>query len=470
MTATTAIKGMMKPPRSSLAFSVVAPLRAATESGAADEAVWARTGVLAMETASAAATDAFLKLILNSLLSFSTLPVPQWYIVDNPKFGGLFRQTRTVAHLHRRRLRRQVHTVNTVLGRNGRNVVTTSLPRGIAGDSVGRFHMIRPLFFALASALLSLAGSQAAAAQEPADASLQAMRSLDQRVAAIAYRLATSGRALCANIENLPGFAVHDLSQYGASFRPAAIRSFGLDAGPAVLALVPGGPADRAGLRLDDILLSLDGRALPHGDPGRDRSFDRMAQILDALDAAFTDGGAEIEVRRAGHLLMLHVGTQPGCKSRFQLIPSGRLNAEADGRYVQVTTAIAAYVADDAELAAVLAHEFAHNILGHRVRLDAARVSRGFLGNFGRNAARIRETEVEADRFSVYLLDRAGYDPEAAVRFWTRFGPRGLNFLGSPTHPNWRRRIASFEAEIGAIRRARAEGREPVPPFGAVPR
>jgi hypothetical protein len=314
--------------------------------------------------------------------------------------------------------------------------------------------------------LLLAAVPMGAAGQETGQGSLLAMRALDQRVAAISYRLATAGRALCATHENLPGFAVHDLSQYGTSFRPAAIRVFGLDAGPGVLALVPGSPAERAGLHLDDVLISVDGRPLPHGDPGRDRSFDRMAQILDLLDAAFADGSAEIEIRRAGALLTLHVGTESGCASRFQLIPSPRLNAEADGRYVQVTTAIAAYVADDAELAAVLAHEFAHNILGHRVRLDQARVSRGFFGNFGRNAVRIRETEIEADRYSIYLLDRAGYDPEAAVRFWTRFGQRGLNFLGSPTHPNWRSRIALFETEIAAVRRAHAEGREPVPPFG----
>jgi predicted Zn-dependent protease len=149
------------------------------------------------------------------------------------------------------------------------------------------------------------------------------------------------------------------------------------------------------------------------------------------------------------------------------LIPSRRLNAQADGRYVQITTAIADYVADDDELAAVIAHEFAHNVLGHRVRLDRARVSRGFFANFGSSATRIRETEAEADRFSVYLLDRAGYDPEAAVRFWSRFGRRGLNFLGSPTHPNWQRRIALIEAEIAAIRAARAQGRVPVPPLSA---
>src|SRR4051812_15722797 len=321
----------------------------------------------------------------------------------------------------------------------------------------------------LAAFLLLAAPLPPAMAQAPAEGSLLAMRALDQRVAAIGYRLAVAARPLCVRLENLPGFAVHDLSQYGAEFRPAAIRAFGLDAGPAVLALVPDGPAARAGLRLDDVLLSLDGRPLPHGDPERTRSFDRMAQILNQLEAAFADGAADLEIIRAGTRLALHIGTEPGCASRFQLIPSGRMNAEADGRYVQVTTALAGYVADDAELAAVLAHEFAHNILGHRVRLDAAHVSRGLFGNFGRNAQRIRETEIEADRFSVYLLDRAGYDPEAAVRFWTRFGQRGLNFLGSPTHPNWRSRIASFETEIAAIRRAHAEGREPVPPFGPRP-
>jgi len=330
--------------------------------------------------------------------------------------------------------------------------------------------MIRFFLLALLAGFTLLMAPVVAAAQQPAEGSLLAMRALDQRVATIGYRLATAGSGLCTAHENLPGFAVHDLSQYGAGFRPAAIRAFGLDAGPGVLALVPGSPAERAGLRLDDVLLSLDGQALPHGDPGRARSFDRMARILDMLDAAFADGSAEIEIRRAGTDLSLHIGTEPGCATRFQLIPSSRLNAEADGRYVQVTTAIASYVADDAELAAVLAHEFAHNILGHRVRLDAARVSRGFFGNFGRSAARIRETEIEADRYSVYLLDRAGYDPEAAVRFWTRFGQRGLNFLGSPTHPNWRSRIALFEAEIAAIRRAHAEGRLAVPPFGPAAR
>jgi hypothetical protein len=320
--------------------------------------------------------------------------------------------------------------------------------------------------FPFAGALLLGLGAQALAQPSAEQQSLVGMRTLDARVATIGHRLAVGSADLCAERQWLAGFAVHDLSQYGGAYRDAAIRAFGLDRGPGVLALASAGPAERAGLRTDDILVSADAVPLAAAAPaGRGRTFDQVERILGLLEQAFADGRAELAVLRGPERLVVAVEAEPGCPSRFQLIPSRRLNARADGRYVQVTTAIAEYVQDEQELAAVLAHEFAHNVLRHRDRLDEAGVARGFFGNFGRNARRIRETEAEADRLSVYLMDRAGYDPTAAVRFWTRFGPRGLNFLGSPTHPNWRARIALFEAEIGRIRAARAAGRVPMPAF-----
>ena len=299
--------------------------------------------------------------------------------------------------------------------------------------------------------------------------SLLAMRVLDQRVATIGHRLAVANVELCATRQWLPGFAIHDLSQYGADYRREAIAAFGLDAGPGVLALVDGGPAARAGLRLDDILLTLDAQPLPRAEGDASRSFEQTERLLDAIERAFADGAAELRVRRQAATLTLPIAAEQGCASRFQVIPSRRLNALADGVYVQITTAIAGYASDDQELAAILAHEFAHNVLAHRRRLDEAGVERGFLGNFGRNARLIRGTEAEADRLSVYLLERAGYDPQAPIRFWSRFGRRGLNFLGSATHPNWRSRIALFETEIAAIRRMRAAGSVPVPSFLAPP-
>ena len=129
--------------------------------------------------------------------------------------------------------------------------------------------MSRTIFRGLLAGLVLFAAPSARGAmQEPADSSLLAMRALDQRVAAIGYRLAVAGRALCRRIDNLPGFAVHDLSQYGADFRPAAIRSFGLDAGPGVLALVPGGPAERSASRLAGRELGRQSRRHPSVQPG----------------------------------------------------------------------------------------------------------------------------------------------------------------------------------------------------------
>lgn len=323
-------------------------------------------------------------------------------------------------------------------------------------------------FSGLAALLLMLAwAARAAPAGDARDeAAFAAERALEQRVAAIGYRLATADLGLCGRREWLPGFVVQDLSQYAPGQRAAAIRIYRLDRGPAVLVLAPGGPAERAGLRRDDILLALDGAPPPRGPAPAGESSSPFDRLTAAIESAFADSRADFVVQRDAARVEVTVVAVQGCASRFELVGGRGLRAWSDGRSVKVTTGLAVYAADDAELAAVLAHEFAHNILGHQARLDAARAARGLFANFGRSAQLTRETEAEADRYSVYLLDRAGYDPEGAVRFWSRFGPRGLRLPGDdPTHPGWRQRVAALAAEIATIRVARAAGRVPAPPF-----
>jgi hypothetical protein len=309
-----------------------------------------------------------------------------------------------------------------------------------------------------------LVAAAPARAQAASPSPILGLRLLDQRVATIGFRLATANVDLCERRQWQPGFLVHDLSQYSRAGRAEAITLFKLGEGPAVLALAQGGPAQRAGLETDDVLAAADGTPLPRPPADAHDSFLPTERILDVLEAAFSDGRAELAIRRNGRSSNVRIDAVEGCASRFQVIPSRRHEAKADGRYVQLSSALVEFARDDGELAALLAHELAHNILRHRARLTAAGVERGVMANFGRSARLFRQTEMEADRWAVHLMDRAGFDPGAAVRLWNRQSRSTIAFLRAGTHPSWGSRIAAMEAEIEAIALAKARGEQARPP------
>jgi predicted Zn-dependent protease len=92
-------------------------------------------------------------------------------------------------------------------------------------------------------------------------------------------------------------------------------------------------------------------------------------------------------------------------------------------------------------------------------------VDRGLFAPFGRNARLIRQSEAEADRLSLYLMDRAGYDPAAAPAFWRRVAHADPMSDVDPTHPRWRVRLAALQVEADRISAARRAGRTPeLPP------
>ena len=76
-----------------------------------------------------------------------------------------------------------------------------------------------------------------------------------------------------------------------------------------------------------------------------------------------------------------------------------------------------AFLRNDDELAIVLGHELAHQILGHPPMRDAD----GLLAAFGINAGEIWRREAEADRLGLRLAAAAGYDLSAAIPFWRRY-------------------------------------------------
>lgn len=290
-------------------------------------------------------------------------------------------------------------------------------------------------------------------------AAMRDLAALDLRVATVGDRLARGG--LCRDRPSNPGIVVQDVSQYAAALRPAAVKALRLGQGPTIVAVVPGSHAATLGLAAGDEILAVDGIAPPAA--GRGRSFDRVAATEALIEAGLARGGLRMTLRRDGAAREVEVPTVSGCRSRFQMQPGTRLNASADGIYVQVSGALVEFVANDDELAIVLAHELAHNILRHKANLDAAGVSRGLFKGFGRNGARIREAEAEADRLALYLAARAGYDVSVAPAFWERFGRKADPILSDGTHSGWRDRVAAASREIARIRAQQAAGQAPTP-------
>lgn len=152
------------------------------------------------------------------------------------------------------------------------------------------------------------------AEQAKIDAMLQ-LHQLAQRASAARWHAASDSSARCEGRRTSFGLSLHEAGLYPTEFREVAAYVFGLDPGlPAIWAVVPGGPADMAGLRPGDTLVAvndqaLSGMASPQ-DIGGSTALARAQVLLDTLPAG---ADAEVSVVRAGILMTFSMAAQPVC-------------------------------------------------------------------------------------------------------------------------------------------------------------
>lgn len=272
----------------------------------------------------------------------------------------------------------------------------------------------------------------AAASVDPALATqLLTLRDQDQRVATIAYRLATRNVSGCKKRRAWSGFVIHEPGQYAPGVRKTAIAVFAFGEHPAVLAVVEGSPAARAGLKQDDQIIAINGKPVASSNGGKAK-YTGVAIVKEMLASATEQGAITLQTSRGQRV----IGSDPGCISDVEIVPGRKLNAHADGEIAQLSSAVVNETANDDELAFVIAHELAHNILEHPQQLATGK----------RTIARVRETEIEADRMALSLMKQAGYDPGAAARFWARFGAKtGFGIFSTGTHMRTKERVAFLQ-------------------------
>jgi len=94
------------------------------------------------------------------------------------------------------------------------------------------------------------------------------------------------------------------------------------------------------------------------------------------------------------------------------------VDAHTEGARMVVYSGMLRFAESDDELAIVLAHELAHELLGQKLSVENA--------------------ESEADYLGLYLVARAGYDVTAATQFAKRLGaefPLALEQRAGHIHP-----------------------------------
>jgi hypothetical protein len=283
----------------------------------------------------------------------------------------------------------------------------------------------------------------------PASAAESTLRADDLRVAAIGYRLAVAGRDLCPRQGPVTGMLLHHLAEYEKADRPGMI-ALGLDHGPGVLAVVGGSPADAAGLRAGDVLLSVNGR--PFESPaaiaaiaGRDVWRARIEANETMLQDALSRGPVTLAVLRGAETLSLTLTPRTGCLLRIRLAYSDQKTAVASGDYVVVSRGLLTMAHNDDEIAFVVAHEMAHVELEHARLLREAKVPQGLLRGFGKKGALVRRTEEEADRLGGEITLAAHYDLSQGAEILRRFAPE-LGFGIIQTHDGDGDRIRALRA------------------------
>lgn len=163
-------------------------------------------------------------------------------------------------------------------------------------------------------------------------------------------------------------------------------------------------------------------------------------------------------------------------KWEFNLVQNDEMNAFClPGGKVVVYTGILKAAKNDDQLATVISHEVAHALARHGAeRMSSAKVQQGIqiLGNIvlATNAPEYTNTfnqaygigsnlgvmlpygrlqESEADEIGIYLMVKAGYNPNEAVNFWKNMntGKKSTNEFFS-THPSSSTRIKDIQNVI----------------------
>jgi hypothetical protein len=298
---------------------------------------------------------------------------------------------------------------------------------------------------------------------------LTKMADLQERLYRVAAPLLIQNAELCKNqARNLAGFTAKNRWSYPGDYNEAAHQAFGMDEHLQVTSVLAGSGAAKVGLQTGDVLLAAGGKPLPTGQ----HALTQAGAIFGKIIA--TQATLPMTVERHNSERQFAIPVTRACAFAIELGNADNVNAYADGSRVLVTRGMINFTRNDDELAFVLAKTMAHNMLGHAAaqrnnatigsiidNLKSVTPDTSMLIGSGGIKAMTPEMDAAADRLSLYLAARAGYDIADADNFWKRLNetyPATVLNGYNANHPALAARLAAIDkaqAEIKAKKSAK---------------
>ncbi len=257
-------------------------------------------------------------------------------------------------------------------------------------------------------------------------------------------------------------------SFYGEAF-VAEARAEGFGPFVSVLTVFPDSPAESAGLKAGDRVLSINGSKVPQGARA---SLFAARKIKRMLKPGVPN---QMEVQRGSEIIPLEMTPVEGAYYGVVVVASDSIFLQVDGDVIWIGLSVVEGLKSEDDLAYLCAYALAKNVMRHPKQkgknamlgqlLDVAAAmsgvnTGGVFGGMGGNAYS-HAFEVEADLIALYLLASADYEISGYPEFWDGV-LRRRNRMGELTAKELER-IETARKVIASIE-AKREAEEPIYP------
>ena len=290
------------------------------------------------------------------------------------------------------------------------------------------------------------------------------------KITNVAAKVRLAGTKICENNTTLMlGLKYWNIYDFPAADQSLVAGKYKLGGALQVLNVATGSPAEKAGFQFGDELAYMDDVVIKGGKEAK-KDFSKQ---LDGM--VKTNKSLNIKIWRSGQEKIITVTPVEACKSEINLTFDNALNAYADGNTIVITKGMMNFFQSEEEMALVISHELAHNVMHHMdakktnqtigmvfgILLDIGAAAAGVntngdftrgLGNIGAGAFSV-DFEKEADYVGLYFMANANYKINDAALFWRRMAAENPSAITlSTTHPSTAERFVGIEKTVDEIK------------------